>query len=61
MTLYHLTVHGELLFTRVALKQQRLIRVVTLLLDSGSSYTVLSWGIITSLGLDPAVSTYDVL
>jgi predicted aspartyl protease len=44
------------LFTRVALKHQRRIRVVTLLVDSGASYTVVSWGIVTSLGLDPAAS-----
>jgi predicted aspartyl protease len=57
MKLYHLVVRSGLLFTRAALKQQALLRVVTLLLDSGSSYTVLSWGIISSLGLDPGAST----
>lgn len=57
MTLYHLTVRSGLLFTRAALKHQSLLRVVNLLLDSGSSYTILSWGTISSLGLDPAAST----
>lgn len=57
MKLYHLIVRSGLLCTRAALKQQALLRVVTLLLDSGSSYTVLSWGIIASLGLDAGAST----
>src|SRR5262249_22452597 len=57
MKLYRLAVRSGLLFTRAAVKQQALLRVVTLLLDSGSSYTVLSWGTILSLGLDPDVST----
>jgi predicted aspartyl protease len=56
MKLYYLAVRSGLLFTRAALKQQTLPRVVTLLLDSGSSYTILSWGTIASLGLDPGAS-----
>jgi Aspartyl protease len=57
MKLYYLAVRSGLLFTRAALKQQTLLRVITLLLDSGSSYTILSWGTISSLGLDPGAST----
>jgi len=56
MKLYHLAVRSGLLFTRAALKQQSLLRVVTLLLDSGSSSTMLSWGTISSLRLDPAAA-----
>jgi predicted aspartyl protease len=56
MKLYHLTVRNGLLFTRAALKHQGLLRVVTLLLDTGSNYTILSWGTLVSMGLDPATS-----
>jgi hypothetical protein len=37
---YRLIVRNELLFTRAALKHQNRIRVVNLLLDSGSTYTI---------------------
>ena len=53
---YRLTVRSELLFTRAALKHQNRIRVVNLLIDSGSTYTVLSWEVLLSLKLDPATS-----
>ena len=53
---YRLTVRNELLFTRAALKHQDRIRVVNLLLDSGSTYTILSWEVLLSLKRDPATS-----
>lgn len=56
MKRYRLTVRHELLFTRAALKHQSRIRVVNLLIDSGSTYTILSWEVLLSLKLDPAVS-----
>jgi predicted aspartyl protease len=56
MKQYHLTVRHDLLFTRAALKHRNRIRVVNLLLDSGSTYTIVSWEILLSLQLDPATS-----
>src|SRR5258708_35529748 len=54
MKQYRLTVRNELLFTRAALKQQNRTRVVTLLIDSGSTYTIVSWEVLLSLKLDPS-------
>ena len=48
---------NELLFTRAALKHQNRIRVVDLLIDSGSTYTIVSWELLLSLNLDPASSS----
>ena len=56
MKQYRLTVRNELLFTRAALKHKNRIRVVNLLIDSGSTYTILSWEVLLSLRLDPAKS-----
>jgi predicted aspartyl protease len=56
MKRYQLTVRHELLFTRAALKHQNRVRVVNLLIDSGSTYTILSWEVLLSLKLDPATS-----
>jgi predicted aspartyl protease len=56
MKQYRLLVRNDLLFTRAALKQQNRTRVVTLLIDSGSTYTILSWEVLLSLKLDPATS-----
>jgi len=57
MEQYHLTVRHELLYTRVALKHLNRIRVVNLLLDSGSTYTIVSRGVLLSLKLEPATSS----
>lgn len=57
MKRYRLIVRNELLFTRAALKHQNRIRVVNLLIDSGSTYTILSWELLLSLKLDPATSS----
>ncbi len=57
MKRYRLTVRHELLFTRAALKYQNRIRAVNLLLDSGSTYTILSWEVLLSLKLEPATSS----
>jgi predicted aspartyl protease len=56
MKQYRLTARHDLLFTRAALKHQNRTRVVTLLVDSGSTYTLLSWEVLLSLKLDPATS-----
>ena len=56
MSRYQLKVTGDLFFSRAALKQERLVRVATLLIDTGSSYTIISWQALESLGIDPAVS-----
>lgn len=56
MKQYHLTVRNELLFTRAALKYQNRIRVVNLLIDSESTYTILLWEVLLPLKLDPATS-----
>lgn len=57
MKRYHLTVRNGLLFTRAALWQQKLFRVVSLLIDTGASHTIISWGTLLSLGLDPAAAS----
>lgn len=56
MKQYRLAVRNALLFTRAALKHRHRMRVVTLLLDTGSTYTILSWEVLVSLQLDPATS-----
>ncbi|MEK6320500.1 MAG: retropepsin-like aspartic protease [Acidobacteriota bacterium] len=56
MKRYHLTVRNGLFFTRAALRQQKLFRVVSLLIDTGASLTIISWGTLLSLGLDPTAS-----
>ena len=57
MKRYQLEVRGALFFTQAALKQQESVRVVSLLIDSGATYTILSWATLVSLNLDPAGST----
>jgi len=56
MKRYRLTVRDRLLFTRAALRQQKLFRVVSLLIDTGASQTIISWETLLSLGLDPTLS-----
>ena len=56
MKFYRLKVRDGLLFTQAALKRQQLVRVVKLLIDTGSTYTILSWEALLSLGLNPASS-----
>jgi clan AA aspartic protease (TIGR02281 family) len=56
MKRYHLTVRNGLFFTRAALNQQKLFRLVSLLIDTGASHTIISWGTLLSLGLDPTAS-----
>ena len=43
----------DLLFTRAALQHHGRVRVVHLLIDSGSTCTVLLWEVLLSLTLDP--------
>lgn len=57
MKRYHLTVRNGLPFTRSALKQQKLFRVVSLLIDTGTSNTIISWGTLLSLSLDPTATS----
>ena len=57
MKRYHLTVRNGLFFTRAALGQQSLFRVVSLLIDTGASYTIISWETLLSLNADPAAAT----
>lgn len=56
MKQYRLTARHNLLFTRAALKQQNRTRVVNLLIDSSSTYTLFSREVLLSLKLDPATS-----
>lgn len=56
MKRYHLTVRDRLLFTRAALRQRRLFRVVSLLIDTGASQTIISWETLLSLNIDPSSS-----
>lgn len=57
MKRYQLAVRDRLLFTRAALSQQKLFRVVTLLIDTGASQTIISWETLLSLNIDPSSST----
>lgn len=57
MKQYRLIVRSGLFFTRASVKYQNLVRVVDLLIDTGASFTILSWATLISLGLDPASST----
>lgn len=54
MKRYQLEVRGGLFFTQAALKQQESVRVVSLLIDSGATYSIVSWATMVSLNLDPA-------
>ncbi|MGH9837749.1 MAG: aspartyl protease family protein [Blastocatellia bacterium] len=56
MNRYSLIVQGNLFFTKAAIKHQGRIRVVKLLIDCGASQTILSWGALASLEIDPAIS-----
>jgi clan AA aspartic protease (TIGR02281 family) len=56
MKRYHLTVRDRLLFTRAALRQQKLFRVVSLLIDTGASQSIISWETLLSLSIDPSSS-----
>jgi clan AA aspartic protease (TIGR02281 family) len=53
---YRLSVRSDLFFTRAAFKRERFFRVTTMLIDTGSSFTIISWDTLTSLGIDPATS-----
>ena len=53
---YRLMVRHELLFTRAALKCHTRIRVATLLVDTGATYTILSREVLLSLRLDPSAA-----
>ena len=57
MKRYQLEVRGGLFFTQAAFKQQESVRVVSLLIDSGATFTIVSWATLVSLNLDPAGST----
>lgn len=56
MTRYSLTVNRELYFTRAALRMKDSVAVRLFLIDTGSSYTLVSWEALTSLGIDAATS-----
>lgn len=56
MKRYRLTVRDRLLFTRAALEQENLFRVVSLLIDAGASHTIISWETLLSLGIDPTAT-----
>ena len=57
MKRYQLEVLGGLFFTQAALKQQESVRVISLLIDTGATFTIVSWATLVSLNLDPADST----
>ena len=54
MKRYQLSLRAGLFFTRGALRHEGSVCVVTLLIDTGSNYTIVSWDALASLGLDPA-------
>jgi predicted aspartyl protease len=56
MTRYNLAVNRELFFTRAALRMKDSVAVRLFLIDTGSSYTLVSWEALTSLGIDTATS-----
>jgi len=53
---YRLVVNRELFFARAALKTKEPVAVRLFLIDTGSSYTIVSWEALASLGIDPATS-----
>lgn len=57
MKRYQLEVRGSLFFTQAALRQHETVRVVSLLIDTGATFTIVSWATLVSLNLDPAGST----
>ena len=56
MKRYRLVVNRELFFARAALKTKESVAVRLFLIDTGSSYTIVSWEALASLGIDLAVS-----
>ncbi len=56
MKRYRLVVNRELFFARAALKTKESVAVRLFLIDTGSSYTIVSWEALASLGIDPAVN-----
>lgn len=59
MKRYQLEVRAGLFFTQAALKQQEGVRVVSLLIDSGATYTIVSWATLVSLSLDQPVPSFE--
>lgn len=53
---YPLERYGQLLITRVAVGDKDGTRVVRLLVDTGSSYTILPFGLLEAIGCQPSLS-----
>lgn len=60
MTRYSLTRVGSLLLTKAAVAGPSGVKVVRLLVDTGSVYTILPVEVLESVGCSPAVSTDHV-
>jgi predicted aspartyl protease len=60
MTRYPLERAGKLLLTKAAISGPAGIRVVRLLVDTGSTYTILPVEVLESVGCSPAASTDHV-
>jgi predicted aspartyl protease len=60
MTRYPLERAGKLLLTKAAISGPAGVRVVRLLVDTGSTYTILPVEVLESVGCSPAASTDHV-
>lgn len=60
MKRYTLLRVGDLLITKVAIKGPQGVRVLALLVDTGSTYTILPEEALKSIGYDPSVSQEQV-
>lgn len=56
MKKYRLESYGQLLLSRVAVGGRNGLRVVKLLIDTGSSYTILPFDILEAIGSEPSVA-----
>lgn len=56
MTTYPLTKTGSLLYTNAAVKGKNGIFHIKLLVDTGSTYTIMPWGHLAMSGLEPSLN-----
>ncbi len=60
MTTYPLTQSGSLLYTNAALKGKNGVFHIRLLVDTGSTYTIMPWGHLAMSGLEPSLKVDSV-
>lgn len=60
MTSYSLTKTGSLLYTNAAVKGKSVIFHIKLLVDTGSTFTIMPWGHLAMSGLEPLLNVESV-